>query len=132
MIRIFLAEDVLKKLIQSDFGTADSDEEDEEDEFDDGRECPFECDDVDEIVFEGKIFVLTGHDGKTEEKITGIINERGGEVNSSTVLKTDYLIVNENYEHDATTKYNRALELREKGKNIMIVGSERFFELANK
>ena len=93
------------------------------------RKSVFKCDDVTNIVFEGKVFVLTGHSFKIEEKITEIIKDRGGEVKSSVVLKTDYLVVNENYTQPATTKYKRALELKEKGKNILIIDSKQFFAL---
>ena len=94
-----------------------------------GSSFVFKCDDVNEIAFEGKIFVLTGHSEKQEAEITAIIEERGGAVKSSTVLKTDYLIVNEDYDKPATTKYKKALELKEKGKNIQILDANRFYEL---
>ena len=89
----------------------------------------FSFDEIDEIEFDGKIFVLTGFDGDEEEKITKIITTKGGEVKSSTVLKTNYLIVKEDYNHK-TNKYNKAFELKENGKNLYIIGAKLFYELA--
>ena len=89
----------------------------------------FSLDSIDKIDFAGKIFVLTGFGWEEKEKITEIIVSKGGEVKSSTVLKTDYLIVMEEYDHK-TSKYNKAMELKEKGKDLYIIGSKRFYELA--
>ena len=89
----------------------------------------FTTDSVESLEFQDKIFVLTGFGAEEEQKITDIITGKGGEVKSSVVLKTNYLLVNEDYDH-ATSKYSKALELREKGKQILIIGSKRFYELA--
>ena len=89
----------------------------------------FAFDNIDKIEFDGKIFVLTGFGWDEEEKITEIITSKGGEVKSSTVLKTNYLIVMEEYDHK-TSKYNKAVELKEKGKELYIIGAKRFYELA--
>ena len=83
---------------------------------------------VDSIEFEGKIFVLTGFGAQEEEKITQEIQKRGGTVKSSTVVKTDYLIVMEDYDH-ATTKYQKAKELQAQGKNIAIISSKMFYSV---
>ena len=88
----------------------------------------FKTDDVGVLDFQGKIFVLTGFDGDDEQKISSTIISKGGEIRSSVVLKTNYLIVNEAYDHE-TTKYKKALELKEKGKEILIISSGRFNEL---
>ena len=88
----------------------------------------FQTMEVNELEFADKIFVLTGIGADDEDKITQAITDRGGSVKSSVVLDTDYLIVNEAYERE-TTKYTRALELNEKGKQIVILGMQRFFEL---
>ena len=84
---------------------------------------------VSSIDFDGKIFVLTGFDENDESRLTHIIIENGGELKSSVVLKTDYLIVNENYDHQ-TTKYKRAVELNGKGKDIKILSSAMFYRLS--
>lgn len=81
---------------------------------------------VDAIEFEGKIFVLTGFGAQEEEKITQEIQKRGGTVKSSTVVKTDYLIVMEDYDH-ATSKYQKAKELQAQGKNVAIISSKMFY-----
>ena len=88
----------------------------------------FQLDTVDTIEFKEKIFVLTGFSGDEQEKLTELIISKGGEVKSSTVVDTDYLIVMEDYEHE-TSKYKRALELKEKGKELFVVGAKRFYEL---
>jgi len=81
---------------------------------------------LDRIEFKDKIFVLTGFDTREENKITSIITERGGTIKSSTVLKTDYLVVSGDY---SSKKYERAVELKQKGKNISIISSEQFYDL---
>ena len=88
----------------------------------------FQVDTVDNIEFKEKIFVLSGFSGDEQEKLTEFITSKGGEVKSSTVVDTNYLIVMEDYEHE-TTKYKKALELKEKGKELFVVGAKRFYEL---
>lgn len=77
------------------------------------------------IVFAGKIFVLTGLDTRVENQITEIIISRGGIIKSSTVLNTDYLIYDERYGTD-TKKHERAVELIGKGKNIQMITAKQF------
>lgn len=84
---------------------------------------------VKSIDFNGKIFVLTGFSESDEKVLTKIIEEKGGEVKSSVVLKTDYLIVNEDYDH-VTTKYKKAVELNGQGKNIAILSASAFNKLS--
>ncbi len=91
-------------------------------------ESVFQLDTVDNIEFKEKIFVLSGFSGDEQEKLTEFITSKGGEVKSSTVVDTNYLIVMEDYEHE-TSKYKKALELKEKGKELFIVGTKRFYEL---
>ena len=83
---------------------------------------------IDSIAYQDKIFVLTGFDAAEEEKAIKKIQERGGIIKKSTVLKTDYLIVQETYDHE-TTKYTRAKELQKQGKNIAIISSTTFFSM---
>ena len=83
---------------------------------------------VDSIEFKGQIFVLSGFGAAEESELSRIISEEGGEVKSSLVLKTNYLIMNENY-GGVTSKYNKAVELNAKGKNIIILSGSRFREL---
>lgn len=91
-------------------------------------ESVFQLDMVDNIEFKEKIFVLSGFSGNEQEKLTELITSKGGEVKSSTVVDTNYLIVMEEYEHE-TSKYKKALELKEKGKELLVVGAKRFYEL---
>lgn len=81
---------------------------------------------VDSITFQDKIFVLTGFGADEEATITEKIQSLGGVVKSSTVVKTDYLIVMEEYNR-ITTKYQKAQELKQKGKNLAIISSSAFY-----
>jgi len=95
---------------------------------DDDENSVFEFDSVDSITIKDSIFVLTGFEGEEEEAIVRVISDGGGQIKSSTVLATNYLIVNEDYDHQ-TTKYKRAIELKGKGKPIMIISYQQFSEL---
>ena len=68
----------------------------------------------------GKIFVHTGLSETDEHEFKQIVNDNGGEVKSSTVLKTDYLVYNADYDHE-TRKLRRARELQDQGKEITIL-----------
>ncbi|MBR5187075.1 MAG: leucine-rich repeat protein, partial [Clostridia bacterium] len=83
---------------------------------------------VDSITFQDKIFVLSGFGADEEAKITEKIQSLGGIVKSSTVVKTDYLIVMEEYNR-VTTKYQKAKELQAQGKNLAIISSATFYSL---
>ena len=66
-----------------------------------------------------------------EEKIKNIILGESGVIKNSTVLKTKYLIVNQ-FQWEPTKKYNRAVELKEQGKQIFIISVGCFYELYEK
>ena len=83
---------------------------------------------VKSIDFQDKIFVLVGFGKDEEKKITEIIKTKGGNVKSTTVVKTAYLVVKEGYTRH-TVKYNKALELKEKGQTVYIIDSKMFYEL---
>lgn len=72
-----------------------------------------------------KLFVLTGFSDSTEAKYSDIIQRSGGIVKSSTVLKTNYLVYNSNYDHE-TVKLKRAKELAAQGKDIVILTEDEF------
>lgn len=76
---------------------------------------------------QNKIFVLTGLDEEDEEDIIDLIENYGGEVKSSTVLKTSYLIYNPSYQKE-TTKMKKAKELIEKGKPIQLITKQQFWK----
>ncbi len=78
-----------------------------------------------EIEFENKIFVHTGLSLAEEKIVDEFISAKGGILKNSTVLKTDYLIVNEEFGHQ-TQKYLRAIELIERGANIKIISVDEF------
>lgn len=89
----------------------------------------FEFDQVEALDVAGKIFVLTGLNAADKKKATEAIKAAGGEVKGSVVLKTDFVVVNEDYDHQST-KYLKAKELNEtKGKDIKVISSKRLFEL---
>ena len=85
--------------------------------------------DVEELVFQDQIFVLSGFGEVEETQISKIITEKGGIIKSSVVVKTNYLILNENYS-GVTAKYKKALELNGKGKTIAVLSAAKFHELA--
>ena len=78
------------------------------------------------LEFQDKIFVHTSCDSETD--IDAIIAKLGGEVRSSTVLKTDYLVIGNEIDHK-TTKITRAEELNTQGKRIVAVTEEEFWHL---
>lgn len=88
----------------------------------------FEFDSIDSLKFEESIFVLTNLCTEDNKKISDIILNEGGVIKSSTVLKTNYLIVEE-CSLDPSKKYIRAIELKEQGKPISIISVRRFYEL---
>jgi len=68
----------------------------------------------------GGLFVLTGL-GENEEAIAkDIIEDNGGTIKSSVVLKTDYVIYNPYYGHE-TTKLKKIHQLIEEGKTIQLL-----------
>lgn len=79
------------------------------------------------ITIKGKNFVLTEvmHPDILEKYIT----QNGGEVRSSTVLATDYIIIGDTGSGD-TTKAKRALELNKtRGKNIKALSENDFWRM---
>ena len=72
----------------------------------------------------GSIFVFTGLDSE-EEIAVKLIVENGGEVKSSVVLKTNYVVYNPNYGWE-TVKLKKAKELIEKGKPIQLLTTSEF------
>ena len=79
--------------------------------------------------FAGKIFVL---DNQVPWEVEKRIRERGGDIKSSVVLKSDYLVITPSLNED-TPKRQRARELLSKGKSqVKIITVEEFFELIRK
>ena len=78
----------------------------------------------------GKTFVHTGMSAEDEEAFEQLVQANGGIVKSSTVLATDYLVYNANYDHE-TTKLRRARELRDQGKDIQILTMDGWEALLN-
>ena len=69
---------------------------------------------------DGKIFVHTGLSEEDGKEFEDIVVQNGGDVRNSTVLDTNYIVYNEDYDHE-TTKLRRARELQNQGKNIQII-----------
>ena len=82
----------------------------------------------DSIEFVGKVFVHTSC--HQEKKIDALVVSRGGEVKSSTVVKTNYLIIGNDIEYE-TTKITRARELIEQGKEIIALTESEFWSFAS-
>lgn len=95
----------------------------------DYSDSSFEFTFVPEFSIKDKIFVFTGLGSEDEERAFAIVKNSGGIVKSSVVLKTNYLVVNEEYDHQ-TAKYDRAVELNEQGKNIGIIALSDFYKYA--
>lgn len=81
------------------------------------------------ITFRGKNFVHTSC--SKEDMIDIFIQSKGGEVRSSTVKATDYLIIGNDIDHK-TTKISRAEDLNAQGKSIVAMTEEEFWILAQK
>ena len=79
------------------------------------------------IAFKGKNFVHTSCSNET--LIDKFVMSKGGEVRSSTVQATDYLIIGNDIDHK-TTKIVRAQELNAKGKSITAMTECEFWTLA--
>lgn len=75
-----------------------------------------------------KVFVHTGLGSQEESEFDSFIFENGGTVRKSTVLNTDYLIYNADYDHE-TVKLRKARELKEKGSGIEILTTEEWKKL---
>ena len=69
----------------------------------------------------GKIFVQTGRSVAEKRELEKIVKANGGEVKSSTVVKTDYLVYREEKDGHDTAKMKKAKELKAKGKDISII-----------
>lgn len=74
-----------------------------------------------------QVFVLTGFSDAVEDKYKTVIEQSGGIVKNSTVLKTNYLVYNPNYDHE-TTKLKRAKELIVQGKDIALLTEDEFIQ----
>ena len=74
-----------------------------------------------------QVFVLTGFSDAVEDKYKTVIEQSGGIVKNSTVLKTNYLVYNPNYDHE-TTKLKRAKELIAQGKDIALLTEDEFIQ----
>ena len=103
----------------------DEDEEDDDDgdinDWDDEPQYP--VDEIDSLDFSGKAFVLTGEfqncDGD-RDAVQQLIVDRGGRCTGSVSGKTNYLVLGDFGEVGAK-KVEKALEQREKGKDIKII-----------
>lgn len=80
------------------------------------------------VWMQGKTFVHTGFSSSEEREFEQLVVANGGIIKSSTVLTTDYLIYNANYDHE-TTKLKRARELVKQGKDIYILTIEEWNSL---
>ena len=76
----------------------------------------------------GKIFVHTGLSEADAGEFEDIVAENGGDVRSSTVLNTAYLVYNEDYDHE-TVKLRRARELKDRGRDIQIITYEEWLNM---
>lgn len=91
-------------------------------------EKDFKLEDIDPVNTEwinGAIFVFTGLEENDESFATDIVEDNGGEIKGSVVLKTNYVIYNPYYDHE-TTKLKKAKELIATGKPITLLTVSEF------
>lgn len=88
-----------------------------------------------DITIKDNKFCISGESSKYERKqIVNIINELGGNFNSGLVKDTNYLIVGSNESPCWTfscygRKIEKAIEMRKKGNNILIVHENDFWDV---
>lgn len=87
-------------------------------------------DELTEIEFIDKNFVFTGLSEQQEREATKLVLRMRGMIRSSVVLQTDYLVVDTG-RGTSTTKYARALELRQKGYALKMITWDAFLALAH-
>ena len=108
----------------------DDDEDDEEDEDDEDEdvnawdtEPNYPTEDIDSLDFTGKAFVLTGDfqncDGD-RKAVEELIAAKGGRCTSAVSGKTNYLVLGD-FGSAGAKKVEKALEVKEKGKDIQII-----------
>ena len=88
----------------------------------------FEYDDIDNIVFENKTFVLTGFSNEDYIKFKSFITQNNGSTHPNITKKVDYLIVALQTPNE-TGNYKKAKEYKAKGCNITIVSEMDFYDL---
>ena len=91
-------------------------------------EKDYKLEDIDPVNTEwinGAIFVFTGLEKNDESIATDIVEDNGGEIKGSVVLKTNFVIYNPYYDHE-TTKLKKAKELIAKGKPISLLTVSEF------
>ena len=101
----------------------DDDEEEDEDVNDWDTEPEYPTEDIDSLTFEGKAFVLTGDfqncDGDRKE-VENMIAAKGGRCTGAVSGKTNYLVIGD-FGSAGAKKVEKALEQKEKGKDIKII-----------
>lgn len=91
-------------------------------------EKDYKLEDIDPVNTEwinGAIFVFTGLEENDESIATDIVEDNGGEIKGSVVLKTNFVIYNPYYDHE-TAKLKKAKELIAKGKSITLLTVSEF------
>lgn len=98
-------------------------------------ESPFN-DPLPVVVFEGKLFVLSGNFTVAKSKLHQVIIKLGGKVNENVGYSCDYLIVAEKgsdqWAHGSYgRKIDKAIEIRKKGYQLSIISERYFLETCN-
>ncbi len=113
----------------------DEDDEDDEDEDEDedvndwDDEPQYPMDDVDSLEISGNTFVLTGEFQNCEgdrDKVKEMIEAKGGRCTGAVSGKTNYLVLGD-FGDIGAKKVEKALEQREKGKDIKIIAEYDLF-----
>jgi hypothetical protein len=88
----------------------------------------FEYDEIDNIVFENKTFVLTGFGNEDYIKFTSFITQNNGSTHPYITKNVDYLVVALQLSEETGT-YKKAKEYKAKGCNITIISEMDFYNL---
>jgi DNA ligase (NAD+) len=75
--------------------------------------------------FSGKSFVFTGTFSKPRDQMQKLVEDLGGKAASSVGKTTDYVV----YGPEAGSKYDKALELQQKGAPLQTLTEDQFFKL---
>ena len=109
-----------------DYDDEDDDEDEDDEEYDVNdwdTEPQYPTEDIDSLEFEGKAFVLTGDfqncDGD-RKAVEEMIVQKGGRCTGAVSGKTNYLVLGD-FGSAGAKKVEKALEQKEKGKDIKII-----------
>ena len=108
----------------------DDDEEDWEEDWEEDLASKYPTDELEQLDFKGKTFVLTGqfqNSPEDREEIKILIENKGGICRTGISGKTNYLVLGD-FGDIGESKVEKALEQKEKGKDIKIITESTLFK----